>query len=100
MRYDKVVYFVKEGESVYDPQTGDYIEGIPTATPKHASVIDTSAEMLRLVYGSIKQGSLTIHLQNKYDQAFDYILVGEKKYKPDYERKLRVKHTFVVSEVM
>lgn len=100
MRYDKQVYFVKEGKSLYDPQTGDYIDGIPVATPRYASVIDTSAEMLKLVYGSIKQGSLTLHLQNKYDEAFDYILIGDKKYKTDYERRLRVKHTFVVSEVL
>ncbi|WP_300630732.1 hypothetical protein [uncultured Thomasclavelia sp.] len=54
---------------------------------------------MKLVYGSIKQGSLTVHMQNHYRGDFDFIRVGEKRYKVDYGRYLRVKQSMVLSEV-
>lgn len=100
MRYDKTVYFVTEGEKIYGPETGDYKDVQPVLVEKDAAVMDTQTETMRLVYGEIRQGSLTIHLQNHYDAPFDYIQYGGKKYHVDYSRRLRVKHTFIVSEVM
>lgn len=100
MRYDKTVYFVTEGERAYDPATGDYKDAQPVLVEKDAAVMDTQTETMRLVYGEIRQGSMTIHLQNHYDDSFDYIQYERNKYRVDYSRRLRVKHTFVVSEVM
>ena len=54
---------------------------------------------MQVIYGMIKQGSLTIQLQNHYDCPFDQIRIGNKIYKVDYSRKLRTKQTFIVSEV-
>ena len=54
---------------------------------------------MHLVYGEIREGSMTIQLQNHYDDAFDHILIGGVKYAVDYSRRLRVKQTFIVSEV-
>lgn len=83
----------------YDPETGDYREDTIQETKRLASVMNTGEETLKLLYGSIKQGSLTIQLQNHYNAPFSRIRIGETVYQVDVSRKLRVKHTFIVSEV-
>ena len=54
---------------------------------------------MKLLYGKISQGSLTIQLQNHYDDPFDRIRIGEKLYTVDMSRRLRTKQIYVVSEV-
>lgn len=100
MRYDTPIYFqsVKE-KGEYDPETGDYAEDTVTEDEVFASVTDSTTETLKLVYGTIKQGSFTVRLQNIYSKPFDRIRIGKKLYRVDFDRKLRVKHIFVISEV-
>lgn len=99
MRYDTPIYFqtVKKGE--YDPETGNYAEDTVAEDKVFASVTDSRAETLNLVYGEIKQGCFTVRLQNIYRKPFDRIRIGEKFYRVDFSRKLRLKHIFVISEV-
>ena len=99
MRYDTPIYFQKIASGEYDPSTGNYGADSVEEALRYASVMDTSAKTMRLIYGEIRQGSLTIQLQNHYIEPFDRIRVGEKVYSVDFTRKLRTKHTFVVSEV-
>ena len=99
MRYDTPVYFQKITSGEYDPKTGNYADNIVEETQRYASIMDTGAVMLKLVYDGPKQGSLTIQIQNHYTEPFDRIRVGEKVYSVDYSRELRTKHVFVVSEV-
>ena len=55
---------------------------------------------MNLIYGSIKQGSLIIQLQTHYTERHSTGSELEMKvYRVDFERKLRTKHVFVVSEV-
>lgn len=99
MRYDTPAYFQKVTSGEYDSKTGNYAEDTVAETLRYASVMDTGTDMLKLVYDGPKQGSLTIQLQTHYTEPFDRIRVGEKLYCVDFSRKLRTKHTFVVSEV-
>ena len=99
MRYDKQVYFQRITPGEYDPDTGNYANDIVEETLRYASVMNTGEDTLRLVYDGPKQGSLTIQLQNHYTEPFDRIRVDNKLYAVDFTRKLRTKHTFVVSEV-
>ena len=99
MRYDTPVYFQKVTPGEYDPDTGNYGDDTVTETLRYASVVNTGEERLKLVYDGPKQGSLTIQLQNHYEEPFGRIRVGNKLYAVDFSRKLRTKHTFVVSEV-
>lgn len=99
MRYDIPVYFQRITPGEYDPDTGNYADDIVEETQRYASIMDTGAVMLKLVYDGPKQGSLTIQIQNHYTEPFDRIRVGEKVYSVDYSRELRTKHVFVVSEV-
>ena len=100
MRFDTPIYFqAVEEKGKYDPDTGNYAEDTVTEDKVFASVTDSRAETLKLVYGTIKQGCYTVRLQNIYRKPFAYIRIGEKRYKVDYSRKLKLKHIFVVSEV-
>nr|WP_307999331.1 hypothetical protein [uncultured Merdimonas sp.]DAZ20017.1 MAG TPA: hypothetical protein [Caudoviricetes sp.] len=99
MRYDTPVYFQKITSGEYDPKTGNYGADTVEENQRYASIMDTGAVMLKLVYDGPKQGSLTIQIQNHYTEPFDRIRVGEKVYSVDYSRELRRKHVFVVSEV-
>ena len=99
MRYGTPVYFQRFTPPRYDPSTGDYVEGPVEESMRYASVMNTGTERIMQVYGQMKQGSLTIQLQNHYDCPFDRIRVGNTVYQADSSRKLRTKHTFIVSEV-
>lgn len=99
MRYDTPVYFQKITPGEYDPDTGDTAEDTIEEIERFASVYGTGAEMLNLVYGQIRQDSLTIQLQTQYKAPFDRIRVGDTVYKVDTVQNLRVKQYFVVSEV-
>lgn len=99
VRYDKPIYFVSEGESIRLPN-GDWSDPIEVKTKAWANISDTGSERMTLVYGGFNKGSLTIRLQNHYNEPFHHIEVGDLKYLVDMERKLRRDHVFVVSEVV
>lgn len=99
MRYDVPVYFQKITSGEYDPSTGNYADDTVEENLQYASVMDTGTETMIQVYGSIRQGSLTIQLQNHYDEPFSRVRVGGKLYAADSSRRLRTKHVFIVSEV-
>ena len=99
MRYDTPIYCQKTTQGAYNPDTGDYGPDSITETLRYASVMDTGRETLRLVYGEIRQGSLSIQIQGHYAGDFDRIRIGSKVYSVDDSRNLRTKQTFVVSEV-
>lgn len=98
MRFDTPVYFQRI-KSEYVAATGNYGISLLEEDMRRASVTDSGAQTLMLVYGALKQGSLTIRLQRPYDKPFDRIRIGGKFYQVDRPRKLRLKQTFVVSEV-
>lgn len=95
MRYSTPIYIVEETK-VYNVTTGDY-DTERTETKTYASVAGTDIETMRLVYGAIKEGSYTIHTQNKID--FEYVRIGNKDYSVDYSYPKEVKGAYVVSEV-
>lgn len=99
MRYDKPVYFQSVMCGAYNPNTGDYEADIVTERKRYASVTDSGDETKLQIYGSLKERSLTVRLQNHYEKSFDYIRIDNAVYRVDRERKLRMGHTFVVSEV-
>lgn len=99
MRFDTLIYFQRVSGGEYDPNTGNYAPDTVTETPCFADVTDSSEQTLRLVYGEIRQGSLTVRLQTHYTNPFDRIRIGDKLYKVDSSRLLRIMHVLVVSEV-
>lgn len=98
MRFDTPVYF-QTVTSKYNPVTGNYDGEAIAEVKRYASVSDVGDEVLRLIYGELKQGCLVVRLQNHYTEPFDRIRIGDKVYSTDKTRRLRVKHVFIVSEV-
>ena len=99
MRYDTAIYFQQITQGAYNRNTGDYGAETVKESRQYASVMDTSAVMLQIVYGKVKQGSLTIQIQEHYNQPFEWIRIGNKRYQVDSVKTLRSKQIFVVSEV-
>lgn len=99
MRFDTPVYFQSIQKGAYDPTTGNYGAPVITEEKRYASVTASSVETLNLVYGEIRQGALTVRLQNHYTEPFDRVRIGDKVYRVDMARQLRLKYTLVVSEV-
>lgn len=99
MRYDTRIYMRTVELGTYDPATGNYGEPKISEVEQMAAIHDTGEERMKLLYGKISQGSLTIQLQNHYDDPFDRIRIGEKLYTVDMSRRLRTKQIYVVSEV-
>lgn len=96
MRYDIPIFFQRIQPGAYNATTHNYSEDTITEEKQYASVTDTGEETLKLVYNTVKQGSLTIRLQRAYTKPFDKIRIDGKVYRVDLSRK---KKTFVVSEV-
>lgn len=96
MRYDTPVYFQTVNPGEYNENTGNYNDDVITEFKKYADITDSGVETLKLIYGELKQGSLTIRLQQPYKQAFNRIRIGDKLYNVDFARRQKV---FVVSEV-
>lgn len=99
MRYDTPIFFQHIVRGDYNVKTGNYDDEAIPEDKVYASVMDTKSEMIMQIYGKLRQGSLTVHIQNSYNYSFDFIRIGSKRYKVDYRRKLRVKETFILSEV-
>ena len=99
MRFDTPVYFQRITPGEYNASTGNHGEDIITEEKRYASVTSTGDETLNIIYGEIKQGVKTVRLQNYYDKPFDRVRIGEKVYRVDRARPLRLKYTLIVSEV-
>lgn len=98
MRFDKLVFFQRVN-AVYDKSTGDYVETVENVKARRASVTQTGADMLAVVYGQTPQESLTIRVQNPVGVAFDYIQYAGRRYKVDKRVTLRMKEAYIVTEV-
>lgn len=99
MRFDTPIFFQRTTPGEYNPDTGNYEADTVTEDKKYANITDTGTETMSIVYGSIRQGSKVVRLQNHYKASFDLIRIGSKVYRVDYSRELWQKHVFVVSEV-
>ena len=99
MRFDTPIYFQRNQVAAYNPTTGNYEEQPPLEEMRYAAVTYSTRDTMNLIYGEIKQGSLTLRLQNHYTKPFDRIRIGNKAYRVDSSRLLRVKNILVVSEV-
>ena len=101
MRYATPIYFQRKQKGEYNATTGDYSPETTVEVKRYASVTDTGTDTLNLVYGSPKQGSLTIRLQRPYTEPFDRIRIGDSEQAKYYgsDKARLFKRVFIVSEV-
>lgn len=79
MRYDKIIYFVKQSKKKYDPDAGEWISGQQVRTKRFARVIRMPAERQQVVFGDVKVGRTIVHLQREYKTPFDFIEINGKR---------------------
>ena len=96
MRFDTPVYFQTVTPGEYNPDTGNYEKERLAEEKRYADVTDSGVETMKLVYGTIKQGSMTIRLQTPFKKPYDSIRIGDKRYHADFNRRCK---SIVVSEV-
>lgn len=96
MRYDKEVKF-QLVEDVYQ-DNGDYVKDVLEEEVGYASIVNTDFDTMRLVYGEIRQGSITLHLQNKIGFNFNRVVIDGKTYAVDQRINYRVKQAYILSE--
>lgn len=96
MRYDKLVKF-QMVNSVYTDK-GDYEEQITSEYTEYASIVDTDFQTMAIVYGGIKQGSITLHLLNKVKYNFNRIVYEDKVYMVDQVINQRTKQAYILSQ--
>lgn len=99
MRYDTEIYLQTITPGAYDPVTGDYADDTVEETEKYATVMDTRTETLRLLFGEIRQGCLTVSIQGHLSERPSRIRIGSKVYSVEWSRRLRHKEAFVIQEV-
>ena len=96
MRYNTPVFFQRVEPGELNTETHNYGEDKITETKRYASVTDSGAETLKLMFSEIKQGCLIIRLQRPYTAAFDRVRIGNTIYTAKPKLNKRV---FVLSEV-
>ena len=92
MRYDQLIYLVKNQGEVFNPNTGDYEQGSPMMYERYAHVSSAGIETLSNLYGGIQEGAIVIRIKNNYAD-FDEIIYKEKTYLPKLIRQLRQETT-------
>lgn len=97
MRYDTKVIF-QQVEYTYT-ESGDYAEKVVEQHTEYASIQNTDAQTMHLVYGEIRQGSITLSLQNYLGYTFNRVVIGGKPYSVDQAIYLRVKKAYILSEI-
>lgn len=97
MRYDKMVLFQVVSE-VYNKATGDYEEQVTAEHTEYASIVDTDFQTMQIVYGALKQGSITMHLQNKVAYDYNRIVCNGIAYKVDQIINQRTKQAYILSQ--
>lgn len=111
MRCDTKVYFVTDGKRtlVTDPAEsnyGNYVMEDPVEVERIADVTDTQTNTQQIIYGSLREGSRTVRLNEPYREPFDHIRIVDRDtgesalYDVDSKRILRRRSTFICHEVI
>lgn len=109
MRCDTQIYFITDGERTLitdrdDPDYGGYTKETPVEAGMLADVTDTKTETQQLVYGRLREGSVTVRLNRQYLEPFDHIRIvdrvtgSSKLYDVDACRHLRHRSVFICHE--
>ena len=96
MRYDTKALFQYVTDD-YD-SIGDYTETAAEEHTEYVSIASTDIHTMHLVYGEIRQGSITMHLQGFVPYAFNRVVIDGKPYGVDQAFDLRFKKVYILPE--
>ena len=97
MRYDTPAIFQQVAEQYQ--ANGDYAETVLEQHTEYVSLVNTDIQTMHIVYGGIRQGSVTMQLQNYVGYPFNRVVVNGKSYVVDQVINLRVKQAYILSEI-
>ena len=97
MRFDTPVFFRTETQGTYNAETGDYGDPQISEQEVYADITNTGTMTLNLVYGNLKENSLTVRTRESFNG--DKMRIGSKIYRVDTMRQLHGLTTYIVSEV-
>lgn len=103
MRYDTPMYPLVNNGTSYDYESGDYFdEEIPDKAVM-ASIMAMPDEVMRWMFGELKQDCLIAHTPIKYKQAngteLEKVQIGNGYYKVVKMRRLRRKCVYYLQRV-
>lgn len=104
MRYEKLVYFVRSGQDIYDPKTGDYISSEPEKIEMPAAVSSISAssagseKIANILWGKMHVSAKSVLTLHHVDFAFDFIEIDGRRYEVQATERYRTKDLFYVTE--
>lgn len=96
MRYDTKALF-QLVEDDYN-SIGDYDETVKEQHTEYCAIQETDIQTMHIVYGEIRQGSITISLQNYIGYAFNRIVINGVPYVVDQAYTLRTKKVYIASQ--
>lgn len=80
MRFSHRITLVKETESRYDPEKGEYIEGTPIKTTLPCNLSKLSVERTNEFFGQIDKAVVVARLQRPFKGEIDYILIDGQRF--------------------
>jgi len=90
MRFNQRITFVKDGDSYYDPNIGNYVEGEKEYDIVPCNISSLKVDRTKELFGELDTDIQVARLQRPYTKAFDYIQInGDKqsiKHRSDYRK--------------
>ena|SRR5690554_519381 len=80
MRFSDRITFVKNTESYYDPDLGDYVEGETIKDIVSCNLSTLGVERTNELFGKIDIKIIVARIQRPYTKDFDHIEINEQKY--------------------
>lgn len=81
MRFNKRITFVVDGESHYDPEIGDYVEGDKSYDTVPCNISTLKVDREKELFGEIDTSIKVVRLQRPYNKKFNYIEIDGKRQK-------------------
>src|SRR5699024_2744081 len=90
MRFNKRITFVTDGESYYDPNVGDWVEGKKEYDTVPCNISSLRIDRTKELFGEIDNDIQVVRLQRPYNKQFNYIEIDGKKqnikHRSDYRK--------------
>lgn len=97
MRYDKPVMLIKQGESAYDFDTGDYSDTEPVYHKHWANISDAGLDERQAIFGGVDVQGLVVRFRHRLP-AFDTLELNGEEYNVKTVKRHRNKTVLFVSE--
>src|SRR5690625_3203916 len=89
MRFSDRITLVKEMDSYYDPEKGEYVEGDPVKTVRPCKLSSMGVDRTNQLFGQIDTAITVARLQRPYNDRVDYAYLNEKEDQENQKYQVR-----------